>query len=329
MTRSVGGVSAGLLLSLMLPLSLAHAASEEAAADPLEGLPPEQAAAVKKVMALDASLKRQTGKVELQGGIATLTLPETYVYLNPADTEKVLVEWGNPPGSQSLGMLYPKESGLWGERSWAVIVSFSEEGYVKDDDAESINYDELLADMKKSNAESNEEREKNGYGRLDLVGWAERPHYDKASHKLYWAKELAAPGAAEHTLNYAIRALGRKGVLEMNAVAGTSQLEAIKTEMKNVLGFVEFKQGHQYADYTPGVDKLAAYGIGALIAGKVALKVGLFKGLLVALLAAKKLLVAGAVALFAAVRAFLRKRGSAAPAPVAVASAPPVTGPDQ
>ncbi|MGH9940273.1 MAG: DUF2167 domain-containing protein, partial [Blastocatellia bacterium] len=44
--------------------------------------------------------------------------------------------------------------------------------------------------------------------------------------------------------------------------------------------FVEFNEGHRYGDYVAGVDKVAAYGIGGLIAGKLAAKAGLFKLLL-------------------------------------------------
>jgi uncharacterized membrane-anchored protein len=35
---------------------------------------------------------------------------------------------------------------------------------------------------------------------VTLGGWAEPPSYDKATHKMYWAKELAF-GTGEHTLN--------------------------------------------------------------------------------------------------------------------------------
>jgi uncharacterized membrane-anchored protein len=324
MTRRAQRIALVVLAAICFgaPLAFGAKPAPESPNPEQEALPPEQAAELKKLVALEESLQKQTGKIALPGGIATLKLPESYVYLNGADTEKVLVAWGNPPGSQSLGMLYPKEVGLWGPKAWAVIVSFSEDGYVKDDEADKINYDDMMVDMKKGNAESNEERVKAGYSRLDLVGWAERPSYDRSSHKLYWAKELASEGATEHTLNYAIRALGRKGVLEMNAVAGMSQLAQIKDEMKNVLGFVDFNQGHQYADFNPGLDKVAVFGIGALIAGKVALKVGLFKGLLVFLLAAKKALIAGGIALAAVIRGFLNKRKQAAtvPAPAAAAA---------
>jgi uncharacterized membrane-anchored protein len=48
---------------------------------------------------------------------------------------------------------------------------------------------------------------------------------------------------------------------------------------------------------------VAAYGIGALVAGKLAAKAGLFKGLIALLIASKKFLIIGVVALAAGVKA--------------------------
>jgi uncharacterized membrane-anchored protein len=183
-----------------------------------------------------------------------------------------------------------------------VIVTFREDGYIKDGDAGDIDYDDLLREMQQDVREANPERERAGYGALTLVGWATRPHYDTAAHKLYWARELAEAGYNGRTLNYDVRVLGRRGVLSLNAVADLSALPAIERDMQQVLGAVEFQQGHRYSDFMRG-DKVAAYGIGALVAGTYAAKAGLFKGLLVALLALKKFVVVA----FAGIIAFIRK----------------------
>ena len=71
--------------------------------------------------------------------------------------------------------------------------------------------------------------------------------------------------------------------------------------------------GNTYADFNPSIDKVAAYGIGALIAGKVAAKAGLLKGLIALLLASKKLLVVAAIAIGAAVKSLLGRKKPAAP----------------
>src|SRR5262249_54446075 len=150
-----------------------------------------------------------------------------------------------------------------------------------------IDYDELLTDMRSGLKEENESRTKGGFATLDIVGWAERPHYDPAQHELFWAKELRFGDEPANTLNYDVRVLGRKGVLSMNAVAGMEALAEVKSGMTSLLGAVEFTDGNRYEQFDSTIDKVATYGIATLIAG-VALKSGLFKGLLALLIAGKK-----------------------------------------
>lgn len=269
----------------------------------------EVRAALGKVF-FERQLKYQTGDIKIGEGLATLHLGKEFRYLNPADSEKLLVDgWGNPPGSTTLGMIVPANmSPLHKDGGWAVVVTYSEDGHVEDDDADDIDYDDLLKEMKEDTLASNEERKSQGYAAIELVGWAAPPRYDGATHRLYWAKELKFSDAPDHTLNYAIRVLGRKGVLELNAVAGMSQLPLVRAEMEKVLPRAEFETGSRYADFDPELDEVAAYGIGGLIAGKVLAKVGLFAGLLKILIAAKKLLIVGVAAVGGLVVKLLKGR---------------------
>ncbi len=66
------------------------------------------------------------------------------------------------------------------------------------------------------------------------------------------------------------RLLGRRGVLVLNAVATVDQLSSVKASMQQLLPAVEFNPGHRYADFFPGKDQMAEYGIGALIVGSIA-----------------------------------------------------------
>ena len=260
-----------------------------------------------------ASLKFQQGDVELPGGMAKLKVPASFRYLGPQDAERVLVQaWGNPKGTGTLGMLFPAYVSPVSENSWGVVITFDEDGYVSDKDADTIKYDKLLAEMQAGVAEGNEARKKAGYPTLALVGWATPPRYDKSTHKLYWAKELAFNDQPEHTLNYNVRVLGRRGVLVLNAVSGMNQLAQIEKVMPDVIAFTEFNDGHRYADFNPNSDRVAAYGIAALIAGGVAAKAGLFAKLFALILAGKKFIIIGAVALLAFLAKFLKRKKPAA-----------------
>jgi uncharacterized membrane-anchored protein len=264
---------------------------------------------------LVASLKFQEGKITLPGGIATLDLPASFRYLDPADTTRVLVDgWGNPPGSSSLGMIVPAGVNPISAAGWGVIVTYDKDGHVKDDDADSIKYDELLKQMQEATSENNAARKEQGYAPMTLVGWAEPPSYDKAHHKLYWAKELRTDGAGENGLNYNIRVLGREGVLVLNAVAGMQQIAQVKTEMQHVTAFTDFTAGNRYADFDSKTDKVAEYGIAALVAGGVAAKLGLFGKLFALLLAFKKLVALAVIGLGGGLLRFFKrdKSGDAA-----------------
>jgi uncharacterized membrane-anchored protein len=263
--------------------------------------------------ALAATLKFQRGEVVLKDGLATLKVPDGVEFLNGPDAQTVLVKlWGNPPMSAPLGLLMPVNTGPLSPEAWAVIITYEEEGYVKDKDAEKIDYADLLKQMQKDTREGNKEREKQGYASVELIGWAAPPHYDKEVHKLYWAKQLKFSGGDEDTLNYNIRILGRRGVLNLNAVAAMSQLPEIERNAPRILAAIDFNPGNRYADFSEAAgDKVASYGIAALVAGGVAAKLGLFKGLWVLLLGAKKFVIIGVVAVVALARKFFGKSKAA------------------
>ena len=262
----------------------------------------------------EAKLGYQTGTVTLQGGMATIRLPDSFRFIGPDGSRRLLTEaWGNPEGSADdvLGMLIPASVSPLSKEGWGIVVTYDEDGYVDDSDAAGINYAKLLKEMQDETRAENESRKKQGFEPVTLVGWAEPPSYDAAAHKLYWAKDLAFGEGSEHTLNYNIRILGRRGVLVLNGVASMSQLAAIRTEARSILPAVEFNDGHRYADYLPGSDKAAAYGIAGLVAGATAAKAGFFKLLWVGILAFKKAIFVGLVAVGAALKRLFTGRSPA------------------
>ena len=145
----------------------------------------------------------------------------------------------------------------------------------------------MLKEMQDDTRDANAERKKQGYDEVELVGWATKPHYDHADNKLYWAKELAFGDRADHTLNYDIRALGRKGYLSLNAIADMSQLPRVEEGMQRVLGMTEFDPGSRYADFHQSTAQIAPYGIAALVSGATAAKARLFTHHLPRFLAAR------------------------------------------
>lgn len=233
----------------------------------------------------EAKLGYKTGTISLRGGVATLRLPTSFRFIGPEGSRRLLTEaWGNPPGTatSTLGMLIPSAISPLTADGWGIVITYEEDGFVNDNDAASIDYTKLLKQMQNSIVAANAERQKQGFESITFVGWAEPPSYDAAAHELLWAKELQFGGTPDHTLNYNIRVLGRRGVLVLNAVAGMNQLSSIRSQTRDVLAAIDFSDGHRYTDYLPGKDEAATYGITGLIIGATAAKAGFFKLLLVA-----------------------------------------------
>ena len=271
------------------------------------------AAEIQKIV---QGLHYQQGEVKIKDGLATFEVPTNFNYLAAADAKTVLVKlWGNPPAQVDdvLGLLMPAGLTPMDSNCWAVTISYSNDGYVKDSDADKINYDDLLKRMQKDVQDDNKGRTDKGYPAMELIGWAAPPRYDAATHKLYWAKEFKVEGASENTLNYDIRILGRHGVLVLTAIAGMDQLSEIDKQTPQILSMVDFNQGNRYADFDPKVDKVATYGIAALIAGTVAAKLGLFKLIWVFILAAKKFIIIAIVAIGAWFKRIFGKRTGGTP----------------
>ena len=288
-------------------------AEVEGALEILGSVPPdgpgadEESENMAAVRAFEASLTYQTGDVVLGDGKAVLHVPETFGYLDPQETDRVLQAWGNPASPGTWGMLVPAGGAVLAPETWAVVVTYKDDGHVDDEDAADIDYDDVLADMRDSTKEENDARQAAGYAPVNIVGWAEPPHYDPATHKIYWAKELAFGGEGT-TLNYAVRALGREGVLEFNAVATMDQLAIIKEPMELIQAFAEFQPGNRYEDFNDETDRTASYGLAALVAGGVAAKSGLFKGLIAALIAGKKFVILGIAGLGVFLKKVLSKK---------------------
>lgn len=273
----------------------------------------EEAADASAVSVPAIQFDYQTGDVVLPNKVATLHLGEKYRYLDTGETNKLLMAWGNESDMTTQGAIVPTDVDPMTESGWAVILSYLDDGHVDDADAKDIDYDDLLEDMQEGTEDHNKARKEAGFAEVKLLGWAEPPRYDAEAKKLYWAKEFKFADTDVHTLNYDVRVLGREGVLSMNAVAGMQQLAQIRGEMQPLLRVAEFNPGFRYAEFNAGTDRMAEYGLGALIAGGVAAKLGLFGKLFALLLAFKKVVIVGLIAIGSFIaKLFGRKKEEAA-----------------
>ncbi|MEM9823100.1 MAG: DUF2167 domain-containing protein, partial [Bacteroidota bacterium] len=180
--------------------------------------------------------------------------------------------------------------------------TYSEDGYIDDSDAKDLDYDELLTTMIDDTKMESEQRVQMGYEPIALSGWASAPFYDAENKKLHWALDLVFSNSEDHTLNYNIRALGRKGYLQMNVIGEMTVLDQVKSDINYILPSITFNEGNRYSDFNPDIDKVAAVGIGGLIAGKVLAKAGILAKVGILLAKFWKFILIGVIALFAGIR---------------------------
>lgn len=240
----------------------------------------------------ERELRYLTGKQPIAGQ-GWLTVPTGFSFLAKKDARYVIEEiWRNPKDESVEGLLLADDFSN-SDESLAYMISYVDDGHVDDDEAEDIDYNEMMTTMQDDIAAEAEERKAQGYEAVKLLGWAIAPKYDAETHQLSWGKNLHFVTSSKTTLNYDMRLLGRSGHVQISAVGAMTQLQAAKAAMPSILKSFNFAKGHRYEDYDDKTDKLAAYGIGGLIAGKVLAKTGILAGLFAVLAKSAKLLIIG------------------------------------
>jgi uncharacterized membrane-anchored protein len=205
------------------------------------------------------------------GSEAVLQIPKDYAFLGSIDSKRFIELQGNPPMDNHY-IIAPTDL------RWFAAFVFEPMGYVKDD--EKIDPDDLLDTLKKSNKNDQEERKQKGLPVLVLESWFIPPHYDLQTKRLEWGTKLRTDNN-ELFVNYTIKLLGRKGVMNAIVVSDPQNLDRDVREFKSLLSGYSFAPGERYSEFRSG-DKIAEYGLAALVVGgaaAAAAKSGAFKGL--------------------------------------------------
>lgn len=256
---------------------------------------PEELAFLEEIQA--DSIYGQTGSISLSSAHCTLNVPEGFVFLNPTQSEHLLVDyWDNPQERVDgiLGTLVKEDAGIYDNVETAYVVYYENAGYVSDKDASSIDYDDLLKEMQEG---VREESKNNPSGqKWELLGWAWHPTYDDQKKVLGWAKHYKVDNY--EIINYDVRVLGKAGFVVITAVGSPDAKNEIMANNSAIIGSVTYDKGYTYADFNPDKDHVAEWTIGGLVAGKILAKAGFW-----AVLAKfSKLIIIAVIGFFAAMR---------------------------
>ena len=138
----------------------------------------------------------------------------------------------------------------------------------------------------------------------------EKPQYDAANHRLIWSIDVYHKNEPNQnpSINYNTFQLGREGYIELTMVSDLKSIQAYKPVARELLGNIEFNKGKRYSDFNSATDKVAEYGLAALVGGLAAKKLGLLAVIGALLAKFGKLIFVGVVALGAIFKGLWRKK---------------------
>jgi len=231
------------------------------------------------------------------GDIAQIRIPEGYRFAGKEGALKFMELAQNPTSGRELGVIVPITQN--DEDFWFIIFEFDESGYVKDDEKDKLDADAILGSIRDGTEAANEVRKERGWATMEVVGWQQAPFYDPKTNNLTWGIRGRSSDSQGESINYSVRLLGRSGTMSVDLVMVPQQAAAVVPQFEGLISGFSYSAGKSYAEFKTG-DKIAAYGLSALIAGgagAVALKTGLLQKFW-------KLIVAAVVALLVGLKKF-------------------------
>lgn len=152
---------------------------------------------------------------------------------------------------------------------------YTDSGYVKTDDWTDVDPKKFLEQIKENYKASNETRKQNGNAYILNVSWKKKPFLDGIYNSVYYALNVDWSDLTSSVEGTAI-ILGREGYTTAKYVGGDQGYN--ENLLLNLSKIHKFNPTKEYKDWKAG-DKVAAAGIGALLAttlGVKYLKTGIF-----------------------------------------------------
>jgi uncharacterized membrane-anchored protein len=239
---------------------------------------------------------------------AALKLPAGYFFVPKIEGARVLRALGNVVNESTfVGLVVGQHQ----NDQWIVVIRYIKEGYIRDDDAKNWDAGELLTSITEGVEESNKDRVARGFPELQVIGWVEPPAYDAATHRLVWsmlARDKDEPASAPKGVNYNTYALGRDGYFSLNLLSNSERIASEKAAAHELLADLSYNAGKRYEDFSATTDRIAEYGLAALIGGIAVKKLGLFALFAALVLKFAKVIIIGLAVFGGTVMKFFRRK---------------------
>ena len=234
----------------------------------------------KKVETLNwKNLEQKEHSKEIKKANASILILEEEVYLdNFKDIDQY--NWWN------TGLAAEKESVMLIRGvGYTIYLDYVDEGYIKLDDWEKVNSTNFLKQMNETAKSNAEYLKKINLDYTTKIDWIFKPTLNKENNSVSYSYKVTWNSGIE-TMESKNLILGKKGHLESAFVINYREDLNFKEESefsKDFVNGVIFQEGFKHSDYKPG-DKIAAAGIGGLVAGSLGVKALAKTGLLAKLL---------------------------------------------
>jgi len=234
----------------------------------------------KKVRELNwKNLEQIEHSSEIKKANANVLILEEEIYLDEFNDIDQYNWWNTGLAAEKDSVMLIRGSG------YTIYLDYVDEGYIKLDDWEKVNSNNLINQMRETAKRNAEYLKKKNLDYTTKLDWIFRPTLNKENNSVSYSYKVTWNSGIE-TMESKNLILGKKGHLESAFVINYREDLNFKEEAefsKDLVNGIVFQEGFKYSDYKPG-DKIAAAGIGGLVAGSLGVKTLAKTGILAKLL---------------------------------------------
>ena len=226
------------------------------------------------------------------GSVASINVPSGLYFIPTAQAMALQKAIGNTFEGTILGVVTSADF------EPMFVLEQIQHGYISDSEADQLHSQAsgLLDTIRQNTEKGNQQRTASGMPSLVISGWDEQPEYNKSKRVLNWS--IRATEGDIPIINYVQLLLNREGMIRCVAVSNLAASVNVKQTARALVANINMNAGQRYEDFKPGVDKMAEFGLTALITGVIAKKFGLFALIGVILVKGWKIIIVVAMVFF-------------------------------
>ena len=234
----------------------------------------------KKVETLNwKNLEQKEHSKEIKKANASILILDEEIYLDNFKDINQYNWWNTGLAAEKDSVMLIRGDG------YTIYLDYVDEGYIKLDDWEKVNPTNFLKQMNETAKSNAEYLKKINLDYTTKIDWIFKPTLNKENNSVSYSYKVTWNSGIE-TMESKNLILGKKGHLESAFVINYREDLNFKMQSefsKDFVNGVIFQEGFKHSDYKPG-DKIAAAGIGGLVAGSLGVKALAKTGLLAKLL---------------------------------------------